>query len=224
MIWAKSKKAERDLALFLEIKAPGIEQKIIDLVTKHGLEQDVFVISFRLEELKNVRRLNREIGLVYIHDGVLPTENPLGHAEKFGRESVMNDVQFNPTVSMTPELLNYGKHRGLITIAWPLADVSDNPNEYANVPVSIEVPQSISLSVGETTSLEGIWVDRTGTEHSASLLIRALSPQSVVSVARDGQSMTGLQKGTTWVQAYQRFTFSGEEWTVYSQPIQVTVK
>lgn len=223
--WVNSKKKTREMALFLEIKAPHLEQKIIDLVKSYGLEQDVFIITFRLEELKTVRQLNKEIGLVYIHNGPAPVENPLGHAEKFIREAVRENVHFNPSNSMTPEMLDYVKHRGLVTFAWPISDVTDNPNDYAGVPVAVEAPDQLTMKVGESASISGSVQYRSYTGQPAPLFIRPLDPESqLIAVGEDGTSMTALAEGQAWVQAYYRYEFADEQWTLVAGPTKINIR
>ncbi|GIP36667.1 glycerophosphodiester phosphodiesterase family protein [Paenibacillus sp. J2TS4] len=224
LVWAKSKQKTREIALFLEIKAPHLEQKIMDLVQKHRLEQDVFIISFRLSELKTVRQLNKEIGLVYIHNGPAPTENPLGHADRFVRESLKANVHFNPSVSMTPEFVNFVKHRGLITFAWPFSTVADNPKEFSEFPISVDAPAKISLKVGQTNSLSGSIRYQSQSNKPATLMIRSLGdPSNLIAIGPNDQDITALGVGNTWVQAFYQFEFVDEQWTIFAPLTEITI-
>lgn len=223
--WAKVKNTTREIGMSLEIKAPHIEQKIIDLVEKHKLEHNAYIITFRLNELVTVRQLNQDVGLVYIHNGPAPTENPAGHAEKFLREAVQENVHFNPSNSMTPEMRDYIKHRGLVAFAWPFSRFTDFPREYAGEPVSLEAPDRLNIRIGQPQSFSGTVTYRSGTSEQVEARIRVLDSSSdLVAVSGDGKELSGLAQGKAWIQLYYEYEFNGEQWTIFSQPAEVIVR
>src|SRR5690606_22386176 len=94
--WAKTKKKSRPIVLMLEIKGIGFEQKITDLVEQYGIEEDIVVICFRLDELKKIRELKQDVGLFWIDGNPRPAEKLVAHAEKRVRQSIVSNVQLNP--------------------------------------------------------------------------------------------------------------------------------
>jgi len=54
--------------LFVEIKETGIEKKVLDLINRKAVMENVVVISFLEDVLRNLRKLNEniEIGLIYV--------------------------------------------------------------------------------------------------------------------------------------------------------------
>ncbi|UOE55845.1 glycerophosphodiester phosphodiesterase [Bacillus sp. CMF12] len=68
------------------IEYPGMEEKVIDLILKYGLEQRVIISSFNAESLKRVRDLNATLQTGYLIEGI--PENTLEMAKKIGANSI----------------------------------------------------------------------------------------------------------------------------------------
>lgn len=222
--WASEKKKTREIALFLEIKQSNLEEKILNLVKQYELEDDVFLITFRKNELLKVRQLNKDVGLVYIHNGLTPTENPYGHAEKFLREAVIANVHYNPSNPVTPELLKFANHRGLVTFTWPISTVSDNPAQYAHDPITAETPEELVLGIGETALFQGEVRNQDGEARSLTLQVRTLEDSAeLVHINESKGELTALAEGTVWVQGYYRYPFKGEEWTLFARPTKLII-
>ncbi|GIP39728.1 hypothetical protein J31TS4_30080 [Paenibacillus sp. J31TS4] len=224
LAWAKEKKKTRGLALFLEIKAPNIESSILELVKKYGLEEDVYLITFRLEELKKVRQLNKEVGLVYIHNGPASVDNPLGHAEKFIRESLKANALFNPSISMNPVFEKYVKHRGIVTFARPISDVANLPQQYSRMVTEVQTTEKVALKVGEAAGITGEVVFQSREKQALTPKLRLLDGSSEVIALTADNKLQGLSKGTAWVQAYYEYEFQGKLTRVYARPTEVSVK
>ncbi|WP_010272511.1 glycerophosphodiester phosphodiesterase family protein [Paenibacillus senegalensis] len=225
LLWVKDKNQTRAIAVFLEIKAPNIEQKIIDLVQAHNLEPHSYVISFRLQEPVNVRQLNQEIGLVYIHNGPPEVNNPAGHAEKFLREAVEQNVHFNPSNSMTPEMMHYSKHRGLVTFAWPFSRVTDFPLSFADEPVSLEAPERLQARIGQPQTMKATVTYRSGASEEVEAKIRVLESSShLASVNAEGTELSGIAQGKAWIQLYYEYEFNEETYILFTPPAEVMVR
>lgn len=225
LLWLKNKNQTREIAVFLEIKAPNIEQKVVDLVEAHDLEPHSYIISFRKQEPVNVRQLNQEIGLVYIHNGPVEVNNPAGHAEKFLREAVEANLHLNPSNSMTPEMKNYSRHRGLVTFAWPFSRVSDFPLSYADEPVTLEAPDRLQVRIGQPQTMTATVTSRSGVSEVVNAKIRVLdSSSNLVSTNAEGTELSGIAQGKAWIQLYYEYEFNEVTYTLFTEPTEVIVR
>ncbi|KON85582.1 glycerophosphodiester phosphodiesterase [Sporosarcina globispora] len=68
------------------IEYPGMEEKVIDLILKYGLELRVIISSFNAESLRRVRDLHETLQTGYLIEGV--PENTLEIAKKIGANSI----------------------------------------------------------------------------------------------------------------------------------------
>lgn len=75
-------KGHSNLLINIEIKAPDIEQKVLDIVRRQRVTEQVVISSFLWSVLRAVRKLNKKIaaGLLYGY----PLENPVQVAEDLG--------------------------------------------------------------------------------------------------------------------------------------------
>ncbi|WP_148300212.1 hypothetical protein [Paenibacillus sp. JCM 10914] len=119
---------------------------------------------------------------------------------------------------------NYVNHRGLVTYAWPISTVTDNPDEYAHFAIQVEAPSELALTVGDTAAFTGFVRSQNGNVLETSLNVRALGPVAgLLDLNEVEGEMTALSAGVVWVQGYYRFSFRNEEWTVYARPTKVTI-
>jgi glycerophosphoryl diester phosphodiesterase len=58
---------DKKVKVLVELKEAGVEEQVLSIVQKKGLEKDVVIISFLEEALRKVRELNKSIetGLIY---------------------------------------------------------------------------------------------------------------------------------------------------------------
>ncbi|MBN8203735.1 MULTISPECIES: glycerophosphodiester phosphodiesterase [Bacillaceae] len=68
------------------IEYPGMEEKVIDLILKYGLEKRVIISSFNAESLKRVRNLHATLQTGYLIEGI--PENILEIAKSIGANSI----------------------------------------------------------------------------------------------------------------------------------------
>ena len=59
---------DKRVKILVELKETGTEEKVLDLIQKKGMINDVIIVSFHEDTLKKVRELNSEVetGLIYV--------------------------------------------------------------------------------------------------------------------------------------------------------------
>ena len=94
----------------LEIKEDGIEDKIVSLLYKDDLLDEVFIISFKAKRLRMIKELQPRVktGLI-----VLASLNPVGLAKGCGADFVAPFRWF-----ITKDLVESARQNGLYTFTW----------------------------------------------------------------------------------------------------------
>lgn len=62
--------SKANLQFALEIKVPGIEKKVVDVVQKYGIEEKTVITSFQWEYIENVLRINPMMKTGYLIDAI----------------------------------------------------------------------------------------------------------------------------------------------------------
>lgn len=108
--------------LVIEIKEPGLEEKLLSLVTREGLLRGVVFTSFLLECLDNVRRLEPQASLGYLTHCFDEPTIELARLKNF--------AQICPRgAHVSPELVRQAHLAGLVVRAWGIS--SDEIQEHA---------------------------------------------------------------------------------------------
>jgi glycerophosphoryl diester phosphodiesterase len=105
---------ERDLGLYLEIKAPyapGIEQAVIAAIRNAGALARSTVICFDLDILLNVRKIDRAIAIGYLFSKRLP--DAVARAVAAGAGTILPHAS-----RVTPRLMAQAKQNRLKVITW----------------------------------------------------------------------------------------------------------
>jgi glycerophosphoryl diester phosphodiesterase len=98
--------------LFVEVKEIGIEREILDLINTKGMMENVVIISFLEDVLRNLRKLNDnvEIGLIYVRH-----KNPINLALELKAKYLLPLYRFTHTKN-----INKAHEKGLKVIVWTI--------------------------------------------------------------------------------------------------------
>ena len=101
---------DKKVKIFIELKEPALEEKVLSLIRGKGLEKNVIIVSFLEEALKKVRELNNEIetGLIYVRH-----KNPIKAALELKANYLLPLYRFTHTADVEKAHQN-----GLKVIVW----------------------------------------------------------------------------------------------------------
>lgn len=116
----------RKVKILIEIKEVGIEEKVLDIVKKRGLEDNIIIISFHEEVLRRVREISKAIktGLICVKH-----RDPIGAALSLGTQYLLLMYKF-----IYSTLVKKAHERGLKIIAWTI-NTPDEAHKYAKIGV-----------------------------------------------------------------------------------------
>lgn len=116
----------RKVKILIEVKEVGIEEKVLDIVRRRGLEDNVIIISFHEEVLKRVREISEtvETGLIYVRH-----KDPIGAATSLRAQYILPMYKF-----IYSYLVRKAHERGLKVIAWTI-NTPEEAHEYARMGV-----------------------------------------------------------------------------------------
>lgn len=103
--------AFRDLTFAIEIKQPGIERKIADLIRLYNIEEKCVITSFILESVRIFKAYAPEIEVGYLIKGV--TDETIAELKAIGAEEVCPLAK-----EVTPEKVIQWHNEGLRVRAW----------------------------------------------------------------------------------------------------------
>jgi len=114
---------DRKVKILIEIKEVGIEEKVLDIVRKRGLEDNVIIISFHEEALRRIRELSDKVetGLIYVKH-----KDPIGVALSLKAQYLLPLYRF-----IHSAFVKKAHEKGLKIIAWTINTVEE-AQEYAN--------------------------------------------------------------------------------------------
>ncbi|MEM2727492.1 MAG: glycerophosphodiester phosphodiesterase, partial [Candidatus Bathyarchaeia archaeon] len=117
---------DRKSKIFIEIKEVGIEEKVLEIVRRKGLEDNVIIISFYEEVLKKVRDLSGTIktGLIYVRH-----KDPIGAALSLKAQYLLPMYKL-----IFPSLVRKAHDRGLKVIVWTI-NTPEEAGKYAGMGV-----------------------------------------------------------------------------------------
>lgn len=112
----------RKVKILIEIKEVGIEGKVMEVVRRKGLEDNVIIISFYEEALKRVRELSDAVktGLIYIRH-----KDPVGAALSLRAQYLLPMYKLACTC-----LIEKAHKNGLKVIVWTI-NTPEEAQEYA---------------------------------------------------------------------------------------------
>ncbi|RQW93224.1 MAG: glycerophosphodiester phosphodiesterase [Geobacter sp.] len=100
----------KKVKVFVELKEPGFEEKVLELVEKKGLRKNVIIVSFLEDALKRVRELDAQIetGLIYAKH-----KNPLKAALEVKAQWLLSFYRFTHTADVEK-----AHAKGLKVLVW----------------------------------------------------------------------------------------------------------
>jgi glycerophosphoryl diester phosphodiesterase len=130
---------DKKVKVFIELKETGIEEQVLDLVHKKGLADNVVIVSFLEEALRNVRSMDKKIetGLIYARHS-----NPIKAALELKANYLFALYRFTHTANVEKAHQN-----GLKIIVWTI-NTAEEVKEYAKKGVdgiASDKPDIISL-------------------------------------------------------------------------------
>ncbi len=98
--------------VLVELKEPGIEEKVLELIRRKGLMDDVILISFNEDVLRKVRELDDEVtlGLIYVRH-----KNPIQSALELKAEYLLPLYRFTHSANVKK-----AHEKGLKVIVWTI--------------------------------------------------------------------------------------------------------
>lgn len=117
---------DRKVRILIEIKEVGTEEKVLDIVRRKGLEDNVIIISFYEEALRRTRELSGTVkmGLIYVRH-----KDPIGAALSLRAQYLLPMYKF-----IYPSLVRKAHEKGLKIIAWTI-NTREEASEYARMGV-----------------------------------------------------------------------------------------
>ena len=113
---------DKKVKVLIELKEAGVEEQVLSIVCKKGLEKNVVIISFLEEALKNVRALNKDVetGLIYAKHS-----NPIKAALELKANYLIALYRF-----MHSATVQKAHENGLKVIVWTI-NKAEEAQEYA---------------------------------------------------------------------------------------------
>jgi len=101
---------DKKVKILIELKETGYEKKVLGLVKKKGLEENVIIVSFLEDALKKVRELNKKVetGLIYVRH-----KNPIKTALELKANYLLPMYAFTHTAN-----IQKAHENGLKVIVW----------------------------------------------------------------------------------------------------------
>ncbi len=103
--------------VLVELKETGIEEKVLGLIRQKGLIENVVIVSFHEDALRNVRELDGEVatGLIYVRH-----KNPIQAALELKAEYLLSLYRFTHSANVKKAHEN-----GLKVIVWTINNKED---------------------------------------------------------------------------------------------------
>ncbi|MEM2342073.1 MAG: glycerophosphodiester phosphodiesterase family protein [Candidatus Bathyarchaeia archaeon] len=113
---------DRKVRILIELKEVGDEEKVLDIIRRKGLEDNVAIISFHEEALRKVRELSDKVktGLIYVRH-----KDPIGAALNLKAQYLLPLYRF-----IHSAFVKRAHEKGLKIIAWTI-NTLEEAREYA---------------------------------------------------------------------------------------------
>ncbi|WP_191991801.1 glycerophosphodiester phosphodiesterase family protein [Bacillus aerolatus] len=228
--------------LLVELKAAGIEEKVIEEIEQEGMTDEVLIQSFNLDTVKSSRELKPEIGAGYLYSAGVPAtaEARLKDARQMVNYASTMNVTLNSSYgSLSKEFITYMKQRGMTSLHWTfrneqaleeqlmngmIGPITDYTQWLSAAPVRLETPiKKQNLKVGKTAVIQAKAFVHYREEKKENIETTLFSSDNGKITAIEGNTIKALAPGKTFVFAQHTFTMLGKEWRLVSEPIEVTV-
>ncbi|MEM1606956.1 MAG: glycerophosphodiester phosphodiesterase family protein [Candidatus Bathyarchaeia archaeon] len=113
---------DRKVKILIELKETGIEDKVLEIVRRKGLEDNVIIISFHEEALRRVRELSSSVktGLIYVKH-----KDPIKAALSLKAQYLFPMYKF-----VHSSFIKRAHENGLKIVVWTI-NTSEEAKEYA---------------------------------------------------------------------------------------------
>lgn len=239
----------KDVKFLCEIKSgqADLPRKCVELIKKYGMEDQVVFISFYANQLTAAKEhMNITTGYLLGATGFNPEDDTLNTLNAYFKKQT-DTLSYHATLAinygnLTHEFLRDANDRGVTLWTWTYSNsvaaqvckmflagvngmTTDDPQYLQDTVKTISVPTSLRVNMGETATLSATSVTYGGTEKDilSKSKIAVLDNDGVVEIGKDG-TVTPLKYGTAvLLLSYQTKLPNGSAYTLYSQPITVSV-
>lgn len=234
---------DTDAHIFIEIKSKKTEiiQKMYDLIKAYDMADQVTIIAFGTDIMRECKKVCPELSLGYLVSNYSDAKDAAGSLVKVNELTGDYHTTFNPNyASISQEFLTAALHRGITVWPWTLNDgdsfftyflsgASGVTTNYANYSGSVirslrTDSRTYTAKVGEavTPALTATRYDRTEeTLDTAKLEIIFIEGENLAKV--DGATVTPTEAGQiTFIYSYSAKTMMRDEYRVVTQPITIT--
>ncbi len=239
----------KDVKFLCEIKSgqADLPRKCVELIKKYNMENQVVFISFYANQLTSAKQyMNVTTGYLISAAGFAEENDTLNTLNNYYQKQT-DTLSYHATMAinygnLTAEFLRNANDRGLTLWTWTYSNsvaaqvckmflagvngmTTDDPQYLQDTVKTISVPTDLRVDLGDTITLSATSVTYGGTEKdvlSRSKVI-TLENDGVVELGDDG-TVTPLKYGkAVFLLSYKTKLPNGASYTLYSQPITVSV-
>lgn len=226
---------------FVEIKTgnANIIAPLKALIEKHGVQDQVIVISFHQDQLRRMRDIMPEMSAGFLTSTPAGTTPAVLRTILAGTQAMSST--FNPSYgNLSKEIMEAAKHRGTTFWPWTFRDqaIAETYYQYgtnglttdyaqwfsgyavkvAPVSATITLPRNIASSVPVTlTHQDG----KTSTAQSSAMVV---VDSTAGYSAQDGQLVFSSAGQATVLLGHTQSLTGGRQYTIFSEPVTVTVQ
>lgn len=234
---------DTDAMILIEIKSKKIEivQKTYDLIKAYDMADQVSIIAFGTDIMRECKKVCPEISLGYLVSNYTDSKDTTASLIKVNELTGDYHTTFNPNyASISQEFLTAAMHRGITVWPWTLNDgdvffdfffrgaggATTNYASYISSVIRRLNPDSFTYQakVGEsvTPTLTATRYDRTtATLDLSNLEIIFIEGEDLATI--DGATVTPTGAGQiSFIYSYTAKTMMRDEYRVVSQPITIT--
>jgi glycerophosphoryl diester phosphodiesterase len=232
----------KDVLLFLETKAVGLEEEVIEVIESFGPEMlnQVIIISFNVSSIQKFAEIYPQIPCGNLNGVGLNSADASLTVEKVINTMLPMNATYNPSYdNINQDLQNYLIARGMATWPWTINNSSSQQayldygvngitTDYAQWTtasvVSLDAAQSsYEVLVGEQATPQAVSLNKLGVDQHLATELVVLEGADNITVS-DGV-VTGVQEGsaTIMLKALAPAQTGRKAYALFTQPIAITV-
>jgi glycerophosphoryl diester phosphodiesterase len=232
----------KDVLLFLETKAVGLEEEVIEVIESFGPEMlnQVIIISFNVQSIVKFSEIYPQIPCGNLNGVGLNTSDAGLSLEKVLNTMLPMNPSYNPSYgNLNQDLQNYLIARGLATWPWTINSAGDHRNyldygvngittDYAqwttNSVTSLDAEQSVyEVALDGQVTPQAFALNKLGVDQQLATELVVVAGAENISVAAG--VVTGVQEGsaTVMLKATAPAQSGSQAYTLYTQPITIQV-
>ncbi len=231
----------KEIILLVELKADGIAEDTIRIIEEEGMRDQVVLQSFHLNSVTQSVASAPNMPSGYLYSAAVPQTEAarLNDARNMMNYATRLNVTLNSSYSsLSPEFTSYLRQRGMISFHWTFRNEADFGEQLQNgvigpitdytqwlteAPIRIETPiKTRNLNIGQTATIQAKAFLNYRTDKKENIETNLFSSSDNVKI--DGNTIQAEKSGSSYVFAQHTFTMLDQEWTLVSEPIEVTVK